>query len=217
LLNSHATWISRTVDRLIIKTSWSEVIDGIWVGAHASKRESAAILPRLREALALIRARDPYRYKWVLVHFDRILVVNMPARGQFVPALRRCVLDQEFVETDAIEAIASTIVHEATHGELFRRGVGYDEAIRQRVEDICTRQELAFARKLPDGEGIRARAALKFALPQDTWSGEATFERNVEWLRETGVPNWVLKALLSARGWRVRWALRGRDAPPSKE
>jgi hypothetical protein len=192
---------------MIIRGCWSEVVDGLWVGAFVSKRESQAILPRLREALALIKERDPYRYKRVLRHFDTILVLPMPNQGECVPDLRRCVVNKELAETGAIDAIASVIVHEATHGELFRRGIGYQEAARQRVEDICTRQELAFAKKLTREEVTREHAAWKLDLPEDSWSDQAMLYRDIEWLRQQGWPNWLLKAILVLRKWRDNRAL----------
>jgi len=47
-------------------------------------------------------------------------------------------------------------VHEATHARLRRYGIGYEEGLRQRVEEANFRRELAFAsaraprRRAPD-------------------------------------------------------------------
>jgi hypothetical protein len=47
-----------------------------------------------------------------------------------------CRLGEKFIlAPDTIaEAVACTVVHEATHGRLFKLGIPYDEPLRYRVE-----------------------------------------------------------------------------------
>ena len=204
MLNSHATRVRRAIDYFIIKSSPNESVDGLWIGCFSSRRESVQSLAQVRAALYLIKTYDPYRYKRVLARFDKILVLDIPARGQFIEDLRRCVLNRDFATTATVEEVASTIVHEATHGELMRRGIGYGAEIRQRVEDICTRQELAFAAKIPSFEKLVERAEMKLALPSATWSDDMTRQRTMQWLSEGGIPSWIIRA---ADGW-YRWKYR---------
>lgn len=203
MLNSHDSWATRLVDRFVIWQSLSQNFDGLWLGAFTEKTQAETVLGKLREALELLKTCDPYRYKRVLAQFDKILAHAMPARGRFVPALRRCVLDDTFVATGRIDEIAATIVHEATHGELLRRGVGYNQAIRGRVEAICVRQELAFAARISQPSAIKERCEWKLALPDDTWSRTQQDEQAIAWLKETGFPRWILKTVLAIRDFRA--------------
>jgi hypothetical protein len=104
------------------------------------------------------------------------------------------------------EQIASTIVHEATHARLRRCGIGYDEAIRARVEAICFRREIAFADSLPDGALSRDEAERNLTLrPPSDWTNDAMRDRHrsgsEEALRYLGVPEWSIRFVLVSSRW----------------
>lgn len=103
------------------------------------------------------------------------------AVAQFDPHSWTCELDGRFVldDTTTPELIAVTIVHEATHARLFKRGFGYVEEVRDRVEEICLRRDLAFTARLPDGARARERAAATLAALPDM-SDEANLLRDLE-------------------------------------
>jgi tetratricopeptide (TPR) repeat protein len=70
------------------------------------------------------------------------------------------------------------------------------------VEGVCIRRELAFAAKLPSGQAVRARAEQKLATPRNFWRSNADVrERHVgdavQALRDSGVPEWLLRARLA--------------------
>jgi hypothetical protein len=54
--------------------------------------------------------------------------------------------------------IAATILHEAMHARLHRRGFPLQMADRARQERFCRRAEIEFGRAVPDGAAIVARA-----------------------------------------------------------
>ena len=65
-----------------------------------------------------------------------------------------------------------------------------------------TARELAFAAKLPSGQAVRARAEQKLATPRNFWRSNADVrERHVgdtvQALRDSGVPEWLLRARLA--------------------
>ena len=97
-------------------------------------------------------------------------------------------------------------VHEATHARLWRYGIGYEEGLRQRVEEACFRRELAFASKLPDGHRLRQTAELALATPV-AWTNTAfhgrELEGSIEVLHRLGVPDWLVRTLLAIRAWRA--------------
>src|SRR6185503_13261504 len=127
------------------------------VGRH--RTEAERVLPRVEAALGLIKTHDRQRYDRIVADLDRVWVRLLTTYvAQFSPSWSACFLDERFVLGDTTDAahIAAAIVHEATHARLWRCGFGYDEEVRQRVEAVCVRREVAFANKLPDGERIRA-------------------------------------------------------------
>jgi hypothetical protein len=114
-----------------------------------------------------------------------------------------CVLDERFVlhETTTLERIASTIVHEATHAKLDRRGISYDcEKERPRIEAICLRRELNFIAKLTHGEQLRDEFArtLEWVAGEHDYFSDLSFQQrtdqgNVEILRYLGTPDWLIR------------------------
>lgn len=104
------------------------------------------------------------------------------------------------------EEIALIIIHEATHARLTRLGIGYDEAIRSRVEAICHRRELSFAKLLDDDQAIHV-AGYYLANPID-YSDEAVDSRNETAMladaRDIGFPLWIVRYVFRARAKRRR-------------
>jgi hypothetical protein len=183
-------------------------VDGMWVGTYF-QRNAEQVMRRVEEALRLIKTYDERRYKRLISDLSRVWVRLVPGGlGKYTHSLRACELDERFVlaETSPPEMIAATIVHEATHARLWRFGFGYDENVRGRVEAVCVRRELAFARRLPDGELVREQAQDALSNPPATWTDTAVRDRDLEGsvqaLRHLGAPNWVVRALLTARAWR---------------
>jgi hypothetical protein len=212
LIDSHKNWLHRTVDRAILHFSYHEVIDGLWVGAFVDKKESVAVLGALRQALVLIRDNDPYRYRRVITRLDKIFVHPSPNQGEYVPELRRCVISTRTAQEGDIARIALTIVHEATHAELMDRGIGYGADIRKRVEEICSRQEMAFGRKLPDTAALLEEVEERMAMPAETWSHDASVQRDIDYVEQEGsLPKWLVRAILKLRERRLE-RLRRRQA-----
>jgi len=145
-------------------------IDGLWVGTYF-QTNAEPVMRRIEEALRLIKVHDPRRYDRLRKDLTRIWVRLVPgALARYVPVLETCEVDERFVlaETSSPELIAAAIVHEATHARLWRRGIGYDEGLRARVEAACFRRELAFAAKLPNAERVRELARDALTIPPAT-------------------------------------------------
>lgn len=167
----------------MLRLSAGRSIDGLWVGTYYQENAEQAFR-RVREALCLIKTYDRPKYGRLRRDLDRIWVRPLTSSGvaQFNPALRACLLDERFVLDDTRDAefVAAAIVHEATHARLWNRGIRYDEAVRQRVEGICMRRELALARKLPDGHRVRQWAEDTLAIPASYWTDEAARDRSLQ-------------------------------------
>ena len=203
MIISHSTLTAKLIDRLLLRLSHNTCVDGLWVGVLLAERDTE-ILDRLREALELIKIHDAYRYRMVMTEVERIWVRLLPNyNGVWVDALRRCLLDPRYVLSSPPAFIASTIVHEATHGFLMRHHIGYSEELRYRVEQICMRQEFALASKLPNNSNLKSHIERKLAIPPTHWSDEALEQLrhrgDMEIARETGVPQWLMKAAVAFR------------------
>lgn len=184
---------------LISKSHHTRRIDGVQVLAS-----EMANLERVETALNLIREHDPVRHGRLIRDLEQIWVWAIPGSvGRFRHLGWTCDLDKQFVETTAPDLIASAIVHEATHARLFRMGIGYEEAIRERVEQICLRRELAFARKFPDEIAVQWAEASLHSLPD--LSDERFAQRRGEDYRalflRNGVPRWLVSFVIVTGNW----------------
>jgi hypothetical protein len=212
------------LNRIGLLLSYSRRIDGLWVGCWNSDREKRLIVfGRVAEALCLIKQYDPRRYNRLRRDMDRIWVFVLTGnQGEYRDALKMCVLDERYVLAAATrpEQIASTIVHEATHARLIRCGIGYEEALRARVEAVCFRQQRAFAAKLPVGEPTREEAERRLTgYPSDFWTDRSFGERRdrgaAEALRHFGRSELFIRNFFRLREkiWRVHQFIQRRKPP----
>src|SRR6266545_345193 len=122
-------------DRVLLRLAATRVIDGLTLAV--SEGDDDRVLQRLEEALLLIKTCDRRRYDRLRRDLTYIWVRTLPGPwGRFNAAMRACQLDPRFVLGKAITVpeIAATIVHEATHARIDRRGVPYAERLRARIE-----------------------------------------------------------------------------------
>ncbi|MDB5552734.1 MAG: hypothetical protein JWL86_2718 [Rhizobium sp.] len=107
-----------------------------------------------------------------------------------------------------IGKIAATLIHEATHAELFDRGIGYgDLALRKRVEDFCSREELVFGRKIAVNDWLLEDAEFRSQLPAEAFSNEASYQRELDWFEhDSGIPKWLVRSTLKLHEWRLKFA-----------
>jgi hypothetical protein len=192
--------LEKFLQRLMLFTSASRRIDGLWVGCFDN--DSASSLDRVEEALSLIKKYDRRRYDRLIRDLERVWVQLIPGGiAHFDSSIWACVLDPRHVlnHANSTERIASSIVHEATHARLWRRGIRYQEDLRSRVEAVCFRSERAFAAKLPNGEQMREQAERSLAAyaSPEYWTDEAFRKRrhegSIETLRYLQMPNWLIR------------------------
>lgn len=202
--------------RQMLRLSASRQIDGLWVGCYYKEDAEASLRP-VEDALRLIKAHDPRRYRRLLRDLERIWVLPIVGSiAHFEASIWACVLDPRFIldGTKTAEEIAGVIVHEATHARLWRCGYRYSEEVRSRVEAICFRCERAFAARLPNGEQIQEDAdrKLKDYANQEFWTDQAFRQRYEEELPKvleySGMPKWMVPGFQATR-WvllrLVRW------------
>jgi hypothetical protein len=197
-------------DKFLLWLSKGRVIDGLWIGSAQSDSELAELaLQRVEAALRLIERFAPLHYRRVKNSLSRIWVQLVPhGGGCYMHSLNACLLDERVVasENTTLEWIASAIVHEATHARLEKRGVRYDEAVRHRIERICARRELDFARHLSGVDALHEEITWRLDLCNEKNASYADQnmrqqidQGNAEMLRHLGTPEWVLAPVFRAR------------------
>jgi len=196
------------IEKFLVSLARNRQFDNLWLGVVGGSNDEN-LLDRVKEALNLIKQYDFIIYERLLRDIERILVTSLfEANGSFNFRLKMCNLDFQFVSASSPDAIASTIVHEATHARLFARGFGYPEELRYRIERICMRQQLRFARRLPEGNKISEEVERGLATAPSFWSDPAIKKRRLDGgldaLRSLGVPDRLIRFFLVIRTMRER-------------
>jgi hypothetical protein len=133
------------------RTSEVARFDGIIL---ADTQESSLFRSAVPSALQLIKDLDIRRFRRLQRYIKWIVNCPLPyGGGQYHYPTRTCRLDFEktAIEPDleyAAAAVASTLVHEATHGALRARAIGYSTELRSRVERCCVREQNRFIARL---------------------------------------------------------------------
>ena len=190
--------------RNMFRTGTRRVLQGIPSSAFANNDEmDQRSLDRIDAALCLIRLHDPRRFRRLVSDVQGIFAFGHETTraASFVPSLRWCVITIPDACGDDVtpEALATTLVHEATHARLIGRGLSYARALRKRTEVLCAKQELAFARRLPDAQELVARIEARVAqwstTSEEYWS-DAFHGKRERYLRDNRVPDFLVRALL---------------------
>jgi hypothetical protein len=210
MILDHSTLLKRVLDWVVLRRSDSICVDGLWVGVFTDNKNNE-VLNKVRDALLLIKTHGPYRYRRVLREADRILVTLIPgAAAAWAPVLRRCLIDARLVRSHPPAMIANAIVNEVTHGLIIRYGVGYEKDYRARIENICLKQERAFASKLPADieKGTLAEWIGRDDATSQEYNDEALRDGfragMIEMAADIEMPAWLMKFLLRLRGIRSR-------------
>lgn len=120
-------------------------------------RTRDTFMSAIDSALELIKQTSPPLFNRVKKEIRRIY--HLPCSGgKYKRSLRLCVIDLEkhlaiVTEENSADAIlATTLIHEATHGYLYSRGIKYSKSTHQRIEKICVKEENKFARMIGSEE-----------------------------------------------------------------
>ena len=133
-------------------------------------------------ALQLLKATDPTRYARVRRRLAWISYETLAIRGsaEYHHATGRCCIDfleqsPEYDKEFLVGSYASTLVHEATHGEIESRGIHYTPELRSRIEHLCVKQEQKFIKRLANTHPDLARSLhYEFDASNWEWSWKAT-------------------------------------------
>jgi hypothetical protein len=165
------------------------VLDGVEV-IDAAGEHGDQTIHSLHKALKVISQTDPRRFERLKRDLRRIVL--MKAGGpQFASEVGACLVRSEYVRQNSPEAVATTIVHEAIHARLHRQGIGYGPNMRSRVEEVCVREQIAFAGRLRNPEIV---SHLRQRLDGPLWAPAQSHEDRMAALRNLRIPEWVLRS-----------------------
>jgi hypothetical protein len=170
---------------------------------------------KVEEALDLIARVAPFRLERLKREVQFILVTPLGCEvGQWWHGPRICLVNEKYTQDpDFTPAqLAATVIHEVTHGRLERAGIRYDEARRAEIEGICLREEIRFARRLPDGEDVIRWAEATLAWTNEDLSDAAARARDRESLKEDGCPQWIINRLWPEKPHRQKDGLPKRES-----
>ncbi len=152
-------------------TTTSATIRGLPVLVQNSRPDIATedVLRRLDESLQLIERYVPHHFRRLARDFSRILVQRYACRGAYIPDQGACLVELTFTVNPEFSPaqIAATILHEAMHARLHRRGFPLEMADRARQERFCRRAEIEFGRAVPGGAPIVERALAGLELTDE--------------------------------------------------
>jgi hypothetical protein len=200
------------IDKLQLATSSARRVDGLWIGSFWEPEH----LPRVENALLLVKQHSPLQYARIIRDLKRIWIYLLPhAAAEYHASINACVVDERYIANPdtSVEELASVIVHEATHARLDRCGIVYEETRRTRIEAVCCRRELAFAARLPDGARLREHIEQRLIWCQanpdhfsDTSFSELRSSGEIEMLRHVGMPEWLIRVHPTLKSWISRGA-----------
>ena len=186
--------------RLVVRLSTKCVHRGVTIGILWPTASDRVAVDRVKEALDLLALHAPIQLKRLRALVRGVWIQPGGPAGSYVWAAR--VINIRYSETLDIPVpspaeLASTLVHEATHAYLESRGIKPNTTIRHRVEYVCSRAEIAFARRPPDGgSSIIENAEFMLAQPPTFWSPESRLQRYADYLRELDAPKWLVALFL---------------------
>jgi len=132
------------------------IVDMNWGSVKRPERKEVFVLTTKR-ALELLERSDERRFQRVQREIKYIVnEVVASSGGEYGFDIKRCSIDFDRYNVQLhsghyewhVAQYASFIVHEATHGHLFSRGIPYSKKTRGRVERLCCIEQRRFAQKL---------------------------------------------------------------------
>lgn len=124
-----------------------KTIEGIKVSETKKLENRDEFYQSISSALKLIKQNDTRRFKRVVDHINHIYNDYSCFPGCFLFIGKRCRLDSCFFPEKGIyrdHYIAWILIHEATHGLFFQRGINYTKKTKFRIEHACFKEQKRF-------------------------------------------------------------------------
>ena len=198
LLARLARGIQRGVISSLFRRATRRVHHGLTVGIVTGSFDVEVAFDRMVAGLDLLAHYEPsivarlrHDAKGILVWEREISsgVASWHFGIKLIFANARFLCDPETTSAD----VAAMLVHEATHARLDRLGYGSDR--RARIEALCFRRERAFARRLPDSQGLLEEIERQLQRDPSYWADTVHLQRVADELTKLGVPAWVIRVI----------------------
>jgi tetratricopeptide (TPR) repeat protein len=182
LVGTVAEWLG-------LKVSYVDRIDGVIICDLTPAQPSKdAFLLLTRQAMALIKSLDARRYRRVCRYLHYIANTALLSRGQYGRALKICRVDYDknFNSKQAqtnVREYAGTLIHEATHGLLYDKGIPYEKETRERVERLCHLETYRFALRFEPGYADLFHGPYNPEWHRRSWESSMQFRRVALWKR----------------------------------
>jgi hypothetical protein len=152
----------------ILKALLLKICDATQVGSYGgikfsdwngNPKDDSGFAARTTEALKLIQRLDPRRFARVERHLLCIQNTELPGAGRFLP-FGLCQVDfgrYDFARYSdwCLYQYAGTIIHEATHGMLYAKGVRRKKSNWIQIERICRTEQNRFLVRINSPYGNR--------------------------------------------------------------
>src|SRR5262245_20469131 len=164
---------------------------GVPFGVPANLRNRDSVFAKITGAFELLQAHSSSRLEDMRRHTNGVLVwTTAGVRGEWHPRARLVVLEETHVTHEGTfsREIASTLVHEGTHARLDAKGFAYSGERRARIETVCFRRQLAFARRLAEPGDLVELAERQLRRPPNDFTKDVSRQRALAKLISLGVP-----------------------------
>ncbi|GGX66408.1 hypothetical protein [Saccharospirillum salsuginis] len=106
----------------------------------------------ITRVLTFVEEVDLKRYQRITQELDWIVNQQALARysGKYSSSLRMCSVGYDITDetsNDDVIYYASLVIHEATHGYIYRKGIKYSEENWERIERLCVAEQNRFLKK----------------------------------------------------------------------
>jgi tetratricopeptide (TPR) repeat protein len=172
-----------------LKKSCLDYIDGVAIcDITISQGSKDGFLDLTRQAMALIKSLDARRYRRVCQQLDYIANTALISRGQYGRKLKICRVDYPKNFTSPypqrnVREYAGVLIHEATHGLLFEKGIPYNKETRERVERLCHLESYRFALHFEPGYADLYPGPYNPEPHKRSWERSSQARRAVWWKR----------------------------------
>lgn len=182
----------------LFRNSERRDILGVRVVVPADRHTADAAFVKLASAFDLLQDHGRGSLDDIRRHTNGVFVwATAGALGEWHRETRLVVLEETHVYREGTSArdIASTLVHESTHARLEAKGFTYSPERRERLEKVCFRRQLAFARRLLEPGDLIGQAERQLQRQPGFFTNGARRQRVVAKLIELGVARWLVHAI----------------------
>lgn len=153
-------------------------------------------LGHIDAALGDLAIGDPRWRRWIKSNVPHIIV--WPGHITSADRLGGFQIASSLVADPSSLLLASVLIHEAVHVRVTKHGIPFEGNLRERIERLCTKEQVRFLRQSGEYGGEMAEH-FEAALTSPWWTDEAQRRDAEQVAANNRLPRWVV-SLLTRRG-----------------